>query len=1414
MALEAASPRPAGAPLPSDCPGDLDSAQVDAAALDLLRRQDFSEQACLRVLRGCFSRPTANRRLSVLGQPGFVNYHILGFFASRTGVGLTAGTEKFPGVCKFLNLWLRQYFAWDCWCSIVISFNLATQVHADRHNAPEVPNKCISLGPHQGGRLWLEDSSGTVEFRDPEGKVHLGRQVDIRMKPCTFPPHKLHGSCLDPFEGERWVLVAYVPEAFRRLGNDFILPLYDLEFPVSAPVQSRVVQLLPRHVDDDVARSVQIVGANRAVSDAPVSHHDDRSLAELLVAARPVVWRGAGDLLQVPWARGPPGRWLVLDLFAGYSGLCIAALSAGLHFWALAAERDEAARKAAAAVMPSIVHVPDVSFVEVDALLPFLRRRRPRGILIGAGTPCQPHSLLNPSRRGMNDFRSRAPERVRDLAVALRNHPECRRLEVLVFLENVASLDGPACAQYSDWMDAPPIIVQASDCGWTARHRAYWVRGNSKALCSDTCQAPMDWAWDKDGRGRDCLRYKGQKPLPSRVHFEGGFRLLQDPVMIMKGEASPVFTFTREFYHPDDGTRGVPAQAVHRFRQDSQRFPPASYIETSLVWRGEEWRQLSPSERSQMLGVPPSATAAVTGDQDERIRARNSLLGNGFHLPSVLLFLSMLVQLCDAKISFLLDPQQEALRARTANTIWGGDWLYNAPGLLSVDYIISDMGIQLESLSVPPHVWQECRQSLSHCDLVLPQAFSCFQRSRGQDWSQCPPRPLLARDRTQIYASNSGQRYSSEESRGLDFLLPPGLGKSGHVQASSELPSPFSAKRWPDDDVFFVAYTVAIWQDALPLLAGRQRHCLKCISRALTPLRQWLSGARCDSAQRVAASKDVAFLACMTTLLRWPDRMQALSFIEGFPIVGEIPRTGIFREIVPKEVEDVQAWLGDDAALRVDEIVAKGPPRYVSEIWTVTQQEIAKGFCSQPFTRAQVDKKFGHGGWRPLERFLIVQPGGKQRVIDNAKRTGHNDHVQMLETIFTVSVDFIACAIRDVVNLLSSDGDHLPAQVDDWLDVRVGTDDLPDAYRGHPVLQSQLNFSVVAIFVPDSGWRFVILWGLAYGLEAAVVAFNRFSTFGVSMARRCTSAMAAAYFDDELSVEFVHGSCTSQTGVKQVFQLLGAPPQPSKSFPPAADRHYLGASVHVGDVFSSREICIQPKFLTVQKVLAKLDQVLESGILDRDGAGKLRGDLMWLFSSCSGFAGKYAGPLLSRYQHGENPVIDEEARVVLSSLKELVSAAGPRKISVLGLPPPPLRIYGDASFENGELRLGWIILRDFVCLAAGTTVVPPGVLDAWKPRDQQIFPGEALCVLVVPALHPQLLSQEDAIWFVDNQAALSAAIRGGCREADVHAIAYAAATLRTRLSLRCWFEWVDSDSNPSDGLSRVGLLCEFIASQG
>ena len=68
--------------------------------------------------------------------------------------------------------------------------------------------------------------------------------------------------------------------------------------------------------------------------------------------------------------------------------------------------------------------------------------------------------------------------------------------------------------------------------------------------------------------------------------------------------------------------------------------------------------------------------------------------------------------------------------------------------------------------------------------------------------------------------------------------------------------------------------------------------------------------------------------------------------------------------------------------------------------------------------------------------------------------------------------------------------------------LEVGTDDLPDAYRGLPVCDQHMAFSAVAIYVPDHGWRFSPLHGLAYGLESAVVHFNRLPQLGVAAARR------------------------------------------------------------------------------------------------------------------------------------------------------------------------------------------------------------------------------------------------------------------------------------------------------------------------
>ena len=81
---------------------------------------------------------------------------------------------------------------------------------------------------------------------------------------------------------------------------------------------------------------------------------------------------------------------------------------------------------------------------------------------------------------------------------------------------------------------------------------------------------------------------------------------------------------------------------------------------------------------------------------------------------------------------------------------------------------------------------------------------------------------------------------------------------------------------------------------------------------------------------------------------------------------------------------------------------------------------------------------------------------------------------------------------------------------------------------------------------------------------------------GIAAARRCLYTLTAAYFDDEVALEVVGSSNVSQLGLKLVFDVLGAPLQPSKSFAPAPDRHYLGAAIHLGSIATTGCVRIQP----------------------------------------------------------------------------------------------------------------------------------------------------------------------------------------------------------------------------------------------
>ena len=139
---------------------------------------------------------------------------------------------------------------------------------------------------------------------------------------------------------------------------------------------------------------------------APVMGSMD--VAARLTAAKPVRWRGRSDLPQYPWAKPFRGTWLVVDLWAGVGGLCVALLAMGVHFYALSAESDEDAVRSAEQAMPNLVHLDRVEDVRADHFRGLLQRRHPRGILIGGGRLMSQHrpSCLPLSTRGTGQNRT------------------------------------------------------------------------------------------------------------------------------------------------------------------------------------------------------------------------------------------------------------------------------------------------------------------------------------------------------------------------------------------------------------------------------------------------------------------------------------------------------------------------------------------------------------------------------------------------------------------------------------------------------------------------------------------------------------------------------------------------------------------------------------------------------------------------------------------------------------------------------------------------------------------------------------------------------------------------------------------------------------------------------------------------
>ena len=247
----------------------------------------------------------------------------------------------------------------------------------------------------------------------------------------------------------------------------------------------------------------------------------------------------------------------------------------------------------------------------------------------------------------------------RSLIADIRQQLSPIHLEDSLFhTDNSAGIHNALVHLQSYW--ASRVRMNAEMFGWCRRDRMYWGRVNGLKLDKVDTSLPDNFKaiFFDSKRHFPHVVYLDPKPVPPSVSFDDSGTLTFSPSEVVRetaafnqGEISydnrrhrGMQTFSAEYYHPweESYNRFSPDQ-IARYKADNCRFAPRAYGDGDLIWNDRHCRQPNSRERLSMMGFPPQTLEAVPPRGRSRAdleAARNSMVGNGFHLPSLMVTLA------------------------------------------------------------------------------------------------------------------------------------------------------------------------------------------------------------------------------------------------------------------------------------------------------------------------------------------------------------------------------------------------------------------------------------------------------------------------------------------------------------------------------------------------------------------------------------------------------------------------------------------------------------------------------------------------------------------------------------------------------------------------------------------------------
>ena len=543
---------------------------------------------------------------------------------------------------------------------------------------------------------------------------------------------------------------------------------------------------------------------------------------------------------------------------------------------------------------------------------------------------------------------------------------------------------------------------------------------------------------------------------------------------------------------------------------------------------------------------------------------------------------------------------------------------------------------------------------------------------------------------------------------------------------------------------------------------------------------------------------------------------------QGFALTGDMPESGQFPAKLKPAMISVQQLR--DSAVWAKRMIQTSCKRVgldaeiAKAVYDETVQQVADGWVKGPFSEHDLDLKYG-GCWIPSKRFGVRQ-GQKVRAVDDFSEFLINASVTSTERLQLFGIDEVINTARTFLgaDLLEVSSDFseawgsqgLRAFKGPWKSLQGRALDLKAAYKQLARHPRDSWASILAVWNPSaSKVEFYESVALPFGSVCAVMAFNRVARALRLIMSELFMIVNTNFFDDFCQLEEDQLCSSSWETAEMVMRLLGWKISMSddKRLPFGVEFQMLGAVIDLSR--SSQGIVqVRNKPSRMADIGAMVEDLCQRDSIPLSTIETLKGRLLYAAGHTFGRCTQLSIQLISRLaRRGPMVLLDDKFKAVVRDAFQCLSRAPAREVGAWS-GRQPIVVFTDGACENEgtEITHGATLFDPETgrALMFGDWV-PDAWVQKWKAggKKQLICQAEIFPVLVSKATWKEELRHRAILWFIDNNAALSAVIRSFSPVIENYELLVLNANLDLQLQSMQWYARVPSKSNLSDSASRL-----------